>query len=352
MKISFTALGAGQEVGRSCFILTFEVSEGRKINVMLDAGAHVKASEERFPDVSRIPKDLHAVVVTHYHLDHAGALPWLKEIAGALSSDPTTPTTPLQVFMTAPTRLLGALVLQDFAATEGGYAAVHIERAFRDVTVLGLNERKCVDIAGEKLYITSFYAGHVLGGVMVLREVRGVGVVYTGDYSAVADGLMDGAEVPQHLLPVHGVDLVISESTFATSVREDVNKRRAKLVKAVESCVARQGTVLVPALSVGRVQELACLMMSSALVRSSNTRFYTTSSISSKAFRFFPLFQAGWWSTSSPWSLPEHVQLVDKLSEVQSPAVVFSGPATLEAGKSLDLFGDLLGDEKNLVLLT
>lgn len=55
---------------------------------MLDCGLHMGFSDhQKFPDFTYLdPHDLNSkidvVIITHFHLDHCGALPWLTEVAG------------------------------------------------------------------------------------------------------------------------------------------------------------------------------------------------------------------------------------------------------------------------------
>ena len=95
-SIKVTPLGAGQDVGRSCLL----VEIGGK-HIMLDCGMHMGFQDERrFPDFSYVtpgavdPKTsglapgetetltdhLDAVIISHFHLDHCGALPYMTEM--------------------------------------------------------------------------------------------------------------------------------------------------------------------------------------------------------------------------------------------------------------------------------
>lgn len=72
-------LGAGQDVGRSCIIVTI----GGK-NIMLDCGMHMGFNDDRrFPDFNYIndgdplTEFLDCVIISHFHLDHCGALPYM-----------------------------------------------------------------------------------------------------------------------------------------------------------------------------------------------------------------------------------------------------------------------------------
>ncbi|CAB4065623.1 CPSF3 [Lepeophtheirus salmonis] len=72
----FRPLGAGQEVGRSCHLLEFKDKR-----ILLDCGIHPGLSGmDALPFVDLIEADeIDLLLVSHFHLDHAGALPWFLE---------------------------------------------------------------------------------------------------------------------------------------------------------------------------------------------------------------------------------------------------------------------------------
>ena len=56
---------------------------------MLDCGMHMGYNDDRrFPDFSYIATDepltdhIDAVIISHFHLDHCGALPYMTEMVG------------------------------------------------------------------------------------------------------------------------------------------------------------------------------------------------------------------------------------------------------------------------------
>ncbi|XP_038583596.1 cleavage and polyadenylation specificity factor subunit 3-like isoform X2 [Micropterus salmoides] len=69
-------LGAGQEVGRSCIILEFK---GPKI--LLDCGIHPGLDGmDALPYIDLIdPAEIDLLLISHFHLDHCGALPWFLQ---------------------------------------------------------------------------------------------------------------------------------------------------------------------------------------------------------------------------------------------------------------------------------
>jgi len=72
-KLTFTPLGAGQEVGRSCHLLQFK---GK--NILLDCGIHpgMGGGIASLPFLTHIEdaEKIDLVLITHFHLDHIGAL--------------------------------------------------------------------------------------------------------------------------------------------------------------------------------------------------------------------------------------------------------------------------------------
>ena len=75
-RMTIRPLGAGQEVGRSCHILEFKDKR-----ILLDCGIHPGLTGmDALPFVDLIEADqIDLLLVSHFHLDHAGALPWFLQ---------------------------------------------------------------------------------------------------------------------------------------------------------------------------------------------------------------------------------------------------------------------------------
>lgn len=104
MEAEFLVLGAGQEVGRSCVVLCCN-----GVNIMFDCGLHMgKKGDDRLPLLEVLGDDINAqvqlLVVTHFHLDHVGAVPYLTEVLGY-----TGP-----VVMTTATKAIAPIILEDY----------------------------------------------------------------------------------------------------------------------------------------------------------------------------------------------------------------------------------------------
>jgi predicted metal-dependent RNase len=108
MDVMLMPLGAGQEVGRSCIMVN-----ASGVSVMLDCGVHLGHRDaRRLPDfdvvrgggAGDITAAMQAVVITHFHLDHIGALPYLTEVVGYRGP----------IIMTRATQQLAQLMLEDY----------------------------------------------------------------------------------------------------------------------------------------------------------------------------------------------------------------------------------------------
>ena len=100
-KMVIRPLGAGQEVGRSCHLLEFKDKR-----ILLDCGIHPGLSGmDALPFVDMIEADkIDLLLVSHFHLDHAGALPWFLQKT----------TFKGKCFMTHATKAIYRWLLSDF----------------------------------------------------------------------------------------------------------------------------------------------------------------------------------------------------------------------------------------------
>jgi integrator complex subunit 11 len=342
MSIRVHTLGAGSEVGRSCFLISIE-----GVSVLLDAGVHMNPSS----DSERIPIiptgiQISAVIITHYHLDHVGALPHILEVSGVLSRD-------VEVIMTSPTRTLSPAVCVDYCRGPNSdlYFPNHAIKCFSShrIRIIGCGEtlslRGCPEFK-----LTFLPTGHVVGGVCVILEYQGRSVVYTGDFSVNPDSLLNPICIPAHKIPTFGFDVVVSECTHATtsSPSKELESVERLICEAIHRTLARGGKVLVPVFAVGRAQELGSMVRR---FLGEAVPMFTTSPASQHASISIGSLHRQWIRSDVA---PDHFNM-HCLSESDSfpdQSIVFASPAMLEGGSSLRLFSEICEDTKNLVLLT
>lgn len=237
-KMRLQCLGAGQEVGRSCFVLETDVK------VMLDCGLKIYqpgGEKDMFPEPCHDPLD--GVILSHAHFDHCGYIP---EIFAHEKCS---------WFATPPTYDIAGLLWPDSMKIMGDkspYAEEDVKRA----------QRKFVPVQyGQKLHLgeTAFLfhdAGHILGAAMVEAEWKGRRFVYTGDFK------LEGTRMHRGAKPVKDVDVLVIESTYHSREHPERKKLEKKLKKEMEEIIDNGGNALFPAFAVGRTQELIAVVRS------------------------------------------------------------------------------------------
>ncbi|CAN8067498.1 unnamed protein product [Agarophyton chilense] len=246
-------LGAGCEVGRSCILVTIQ---GRRL--LLDCGAHPGFNDEnRFPVFHALPPDMlyeiDAVLVSHYHFDHAGGVPFLAKTLSCSAP----------VYMTEPTKDFARLMLLDFVSTsiareeDCRFTENDVEECFQKVKLLPLGEE--LRIGSEKdITVKTFYAGHAIGAVMFFIQCAGKAVLYSGDYCVKSDGYLSATSVPFGLNP----DIFITEATYCNLIRkEGLFEREECLIDRIVETVSKEGKILIPISALGKAQGI-CSMLS------------------------------------------------------------------------------------------
>ncbi|KAJ8767764.1 hypothetical protein K2173_020704 [Erythroxylum novogranatense] len=349
MAIECLVLGAGQEVGKSCVIVSIN---GKRI--MFDCGMHMGYDDQRrYPDFSLISQSgdfdaaLSCVIITHFHLDHVGALPYFTEVCGYNGP----------VYMTYPTKALAPLMLEDFRKVmvdrrgeEETFTADNIMQCMKKVIPLDLKQTVLVD---SDLLIRAYYAGHVLGAAMFYAKVGDSAMVYTGDYNMTPDRHLGAAQIDRLQL-----DLLITESTYATTIRDSKYAREREFLKAVHKCVADGGKVLIPTFALGRAQELCILLDDYWEHMNLKVPIYFSAGLTIQANMYYKML-IKWTSEKIKETYATHNAFEFKnvrnfersLINAPGPCVLFATPGMISGGFSLEVFKHWAPSEKNLITL-
>ena len=354
-NIEVTPLGAGQDVGKSCILVTIN---GK--NIMLDCGMHMGFDDERrFPDFKYITDTnlngyLDCVLISHFHLDHCGSLPFMSEVVGFDGP----------IFMTHPTKAICPILLEDYRKVtmdkqdkrvkpidpEKFFTSQNIKDCIKKVKVIGLHQTIKVD---DELEIKAYYAGHVLGACMFLITVGSDSVLYTGDYNMTADRHLGAAWVDKCRPTV-----LITESTYATTIRDSKRAREQDFLKKVHEVVDRNGKILIPVFALGRAQEL-CILLESYWDRMNiKAPIYFSLGLVEKANHYYKLF-IPWTSQKIKSTFVErnlfefkYIKPFDRsYTDNPGPMVVFASPGMLHAGQSLNIFKNWAHDANNMVIM-
>lgn len=249
-NIRVTPLGGEKFVGASCFI----ISSGG-INIMLDCGIDTtKYGDEAYPYLDEWNNDIDMIVITHAHLDHCGG------IAKAHAMWPEA-----EIIMTSPTRVLLKYLLSDMARVKNGINdEFEIDNLLIEKEVMydTLNSIRTVSYEeeirlGDGIELRLHSAGHIVGAAMVELGINGKSILYTGDFSSYDQMLVSSYDMKN--LP-HNVDYLITESTYYKRNRVDWNRQYRELKREILSSLKSRNNILLPASSIGRSQELVCIL--------------------------------------------------------------------------------------------
>jgi putative mRNA 3-end processing factor len=233
LQIGF--LGGAREVGRIGISV-----KSKKTQVLLDYGVMI-GREPGFP-MHMPPKEVDALILSHSHLDHSGALP-IFYIQGKMPLY----TNKLNLDLTQ-------LLIKDFIHLSGYYLPfeyLELETMMQSNKHLDFGVKEKVG----DMRLQLMNAGHTPGSASVLLEVKGKKLLYTGDFNTTDSQLLAGA-----VMDYGDLDVVITESTYANADHTDRVELEKRFVESVTEVVEMGGTVLVPAFGVGRSQEMACIL--------------------------------------------------------------------------------------------
>jgi putative mRNA 3-end processing factor len=235
LKLRF--LGGTQEVGRSAIA----VSSGNT-TILLDYGVMLNREPELPLHIP--PKEVNGILLTHAHLDHSGGIP-LFHIRQRIP-----------VYTTTLTLELTRILIKDLLKLSGYYLPYEyadLESMLQNAAPAECNETFRIG----DFKVKFIEAGHIPGSVQIILEAENKKILYTGDVNAYETKLLKAADTGYGELSA-----IIIESTYADENHPERLKLEEEFVGKVREVVERGGTALIPAFSVGRSQEVICILES------------------------------------------------------------------------------------------
>ncbi|MFM2130749.1 MAG: hypothetical protein RL477_2295 [Pseudomonadota bacterium] len=244
--------GAAGTVTGSKYLLA---SGGR--HVLVDCGLFQGVKQLRllnWKGLGFAPGNVDAVVLSHAHIDHSGALPLLYKSGykGVVWASPAT------------IDLCGILLPDAGFLQEQEAAFLNRHKLSKHHPALPLYTRAEAEAVLPHFRAMSFnkpravargftarlsYAGHILGAASVLISAGRRRVLFSGDLGRTRDPVMKAPAAPP------AADWVVVESTYGDREhpKEDAE---AALAEIIVRAAARGGSVVIPAFAVGRAQKI------------------------------------------------------------------------------------------------
>ena len=243
-----TFAGGAQMPTGSNFLVEFG---GKKI--LVDCGL-VQGEKYSLPinseDFTYDTGSVEVLFITHAHLDHVGRIPKLVHdgFKGTIIS-------------TAPTRDMGELIMLDSVniltkeATQTGVTPLYEEKDVLEAMhlwtkTLEYEEAFIFPTDDGDAVITLHDAGHILGSAIIEIAYKGKKLAFTGDLGNTPSPLM------RDTTPLKDIDYLVMESVYGDRNHKDKDQRIEIFKEAVTTTIAKGGTVLIPAFSIERTQEM------------------------------------------------------------------------------------------------
>ncbi|MCP9452455.1 MAG: MBL fold metallo-hydrolase [Nitrospira sp.] len=366
MKFSFH--GAARSVTGSRHLM-----EGPGFRLLFDCGLFQGRRGESFHHNRHLgfdPKAVDAVLLSHAHIDHSGALPVLPQqgFSG-------------KVYATRATVDLAGLMLEDSARIQAsdcryvnrqenrrGRACLRPFYTSKDVRAIlrrfqGERYGEPIRIA-PRLTATFHDAGHILGSAAIRVKYTARGntttVLFSGDLGRANQPIVRDPEPPP------ACDVLIIESTYGDRLHEAYGEEiKQKAASLVAHAKLHRSKIIVPAFAVGRTQDL--VMRLKELVKEGRIDplpIYIDSPLASQAteiFRRHPdcyddetlkTFALGDDPFASRYvhfvSSPEESK---QLNSMKGPCVIISSSGMCEGGRVVHHLKHAIEDEANIIVI-
>lgn len=240
------------EVTGSCNFLVVKMPTKETFKIIVDCGLFQERENSQFNKEFPFNVDeLDYVLVTHNHVDHIGRLPLLlkKQYSGYIYCTPMTKT------------LIPFALEDSYKVLRDVSKRNNEEKLYSDDDVRETLKRlKAVEYGktielNRYIKATFFKNGHLLGASLILIQIQfedeeAINLLFTGDYNN-KNSFFDVPEIPKWVrkLPL----TIIQESTYG-------NMESSEMIpcfrKNVSDKLKKGGTVIIPAFSLGRSQEV------------------------------------------------------------------------------------------------
>lgn len=380
--------GAVTGVTGSCHQLQMDDEHALLIDCGLFQGA--ETSPEGRAGAGKLAIDfsldgIKALVATHVHIDHVGRIPYL--LAAGFNGP---------ILCSEPSAKLLPIVLEDAFKLGFSRDQKQVERYLKliEQRIVALPYKQwftLIDTKQLNARIRLQRAGHILGSAYVEVDLHypetgeKKRIVFSGDLGAPHAPILPAPKAP------YKADVLVIESTYGDRLHEDRRSRRARLEKVLEHALSNQGTVMIPAFSIGRTQELLYelediihrrALKASAKAQSSASK-PSTSKVpvldwaslpiildSPLASRFTAVYREldQFWDAEARARLAKgrnplafrnlltvdshqaHLAMVNRLTQTAQPAIVIAGNGMCSSGRIVNYLKTMLGDARHDVL--
>ena len=366
MKLSF--YGAARSVTGSRHLI-----EAGGSRILLDCGlfqGRREEAEHRNRDLGFDGKSVDAVLLSHAHIDHSGALPVLGKHGFSGKVFATRATADLTDVMLADSAHIQESDCEYVNRKEGRtdgrcrrplYTADDAQAIMREFSSVRYQE-VVSPLRGVKAVFHD--AGHILGSAAVSVRVTESGtskvVLFSGDLGRREMPILRDPQPPPPC------DVLIIESTYGDRLHaETAEEAKHKAVALIEHAVAHRSKIIVPAFAVGRTQDLVMWMKD--LVKEDRVRpipVYIDSPLALRATDIFRRHPECYdeetyriLTTEGDPFMAKYIRYVSsvhesqKLNSMKGPCIIVAASGMCEGGRVLHHLRHAIQSEDNIVAI-
>jgi len=342
--------------------------------VLLDCGLFQGRRRESFDRNRNIPvdvADLDAVVLSHAHIDHSGALPRLcrNGFHGPIYATPATRDLAAPMLMDAAmiqeadARFIARLVERGEPGVEPVeplYGEADVMKTLSQIVSVPYHQRHVV---APGIAVTFLDAGHVLGSAIVVLDIeddgRDLRLAFTGDLGRHHLPILRDPEIPSR------VECLLMESTYGDRLHGPVERLGDDLAAVVTRTIARGGKIVIPSFALERTQEIVYeLKLLRQQDRIPAVPVYVDSPLTVKLTDVFRLHPECYDEAArdllrredSPFEFAglkyvSDVEESKRIDEESRPSIIISASGMCEAGRVLHHLRTTIGDSRNTVII-
>jgi len=315
------------------------------------------------------PKVLSALILTHAHFDHCGAIPYIIKngFAGNVYSTPAT-------------RDVSNIILLDSAYIQQKdfeylkeKKQKHPERNINlyeplynsDDVIKALGHFVTINyhrdfFISRNIKIKFYDAGHILGSSLVYIETNEGNIVFTGDLGRKHLPIIKDPET----LP--DFDFLVIEGTYGNRLHESIGLAKENLAKVINRAVNRNGKIIIPAFTIERTQELIYIIHTLILEKNiPEIPIFIDSPMAVNATSVFKLHPECFDEETinnftseklDPFGF-DSIRYVSstsqskKINEIQEPIIIISASGMCETGRILHHLKNNIEDPANIIAI-